>query len=245
MARVIMGRSKWVMSALAAMLSLLCSACAPVLLKAPAGDQPVHLGPYGWEGVWLPYGGGSHLLGKFEMARVTVIDAETGRLRAEVTTEGEGGLAVTMSDLYVRKAGHWMLLSMPWPESLNSKEPSGKTSAMKGYMWGRVELNRDMLLVWAPRPDRFLELVQKGVIEGRLHEEHPEEHPEQTSDTWVEIDRLDAQTLERLQAAESMPADYWLAPVIYVRVSAYTRVGGTYGIPSNTPGPPDAQSGGP
>jgi len=38
MKRVTTGRLKCVMSALAGALALLCSACAPVMLKAPAGE---------------------------------------------------------------------------------------------------------------------------------------------------------------------------------------------------------------
>jgi len=230
-----MSRLKNLTSALAAVLVLLCSACIPVIVHVPAGDEPVHLRAHQWEGVWMSYYGLGEMSPMFLMAKVTVIDAEKGWLRAEFTTAREEGLQVTATDLYVRKAGRWMLLSMRWPDSNFFRPEAPGPGPFKGYIWGRVELNFNMLLVWAPRAERFDDLVQKGVIEGHMRYEKPETQ----TNGWLEIERLDTHTLEQFQASESMPADYWLSPVVYVRVTNLTRVEDT---PPNTP--PDAQRGG-
>jgi len=230
MAKVIMGRLKSLIFALAAIFVLFCSAC-DVIVHAPAGDEPVHLRSSNWEGVWLLYGLGRATF--FLMAKVTVIDAEKGWLSAEFTTAGKDGLQVTVTDLYLRRAGRWMLLSMRWPDNNFFLSPA---APFKGYIWARVELNDNTLLVWMPRRERFYDWVQKGVIEGRMHYEKPETH----TNPWLEIERLDTKMLEQLQASESMPADYWLSPVVYVRVTDRARVEG-----ASPDAPPDPQRGGP
>ena len=238
MAKVIMSRLKSLIFALAAIFALFCSACVPVMVKAPAGDEPVHLRAQQWEGVWMAHGTrlSGNFPGNFLMAKVTVIDAEKGWLRAEITTEGKERLQVTTTDVYVRRAGRWMLLSMRWPDNNFFLSSPREAPLFKGYVWGRVELNENMLLVWAPRGERFYDWVQKGVIEGRIQYEKPETQ----TNAWVEIDRLGTQTLEQFEASESMPADYWLSPVVYVRVTNLTRVEG-----ASPDAPPDAQRGGP
>ncbi len=215
---------------LAAILVLLCSACVPVVLKTPAGDDPVHLNSYNLDGLWMHYDVRSS--GIFLMAKVTVIDAEKGRLSAEITTESKKGLQITTTDLYVRKAGHWMLLSIHWPEN-NLGSSTEATPFKDNYFWGRVELNDNMLLFWPPRPDRFSDWLQKGVIEGRMRYEKPETEKH----GWLEIERLDTEALEHFQASESMPADYWYEPIVYVRVTNPVQVGH-----SRPNGAPDAQT---
>lgn len=182
-----MRRLKGLLSTLAAVVLMLCSTCIPIIVKTPAGDEPVHLRAYNWEGIWMPYGYGSRLSGNFEMAKVTVLDPEKGHLRAEITKEGKAGLQVTTTDLYVRKAGGWMLVSMPLSDIAGA-------APFKGYIWGRAELNNNILLVWAPG-NRFYDSVQRGVVEGRIHYEKPETH----GNPWVEIERLDTQVLEQLR----------------------------------------------
>jgi hypothetical protein len=225
-----MGRLKNLILVLAVMVLLLCSACGVVniaAVRAPAGDEPVHLRASDWEGVWLPYRLGMGGVPFFWIVKVTVIDPEKGWLRAEITISGEKGLQVTTTDLYLRRAGRWMLLSMRWLENNFYLSPD-EALPFKGYAFGRAELNKDTLLVWAPRRERFAELVKKGVIAGSMHYKDSKSHSR------LEIERLDTQVLKQFQASESMPADYWNQPVIYIRVSD---------ISPNSP--PDAQTEGP
>ncbi len=224
------GRPESLIFAFAAILVLLCSACVPVMLNAPAGDEPVRLHSDNLDGLWMRYDVRSS--GDFLMAKVTVIDAEKGRLSAEITTESEKGFQITTTDLYVRKAGHWTLLSIRWPD--NNFGFSTKPAPFKhNYFWGRVELNDNMLLFWPPRPDRFSDWLQKGVIEGRMRYEKPETEKH----GWLEIERLDTEALERFQASESMPADYWYEPIVYIRVTNPAQVGRP-----RPNAPPDAQT---
>jgi hypothetical protein len=79
---------------------------------------------------------------------IKVADADKGILRVSWAESADGDFKLTGSDVYIRRQGHWLLASMPWPGG-------------DGYWWARIEIfpaeeyrSEGSLVIWAPSGGR-------------------------------------------------------------------------------------------
>ena len=190
-------------------LALACTACSAVVYtKQPAGDRPVRLDRSLWEGIWIPRyeGAGASSPRVFSSERrlvrpiyIKVADADKGILRVSWVEGRDGDFKLAGSDVYVRRQGRWLLVSLPWPGG-------------DGYWWARVEIfptEKDWrdggLVIWAPSGAALQKPIRDGIVPGRMW----------TDGSLVEID---PEGIAWIESTEDSTGTLWMVPTIYKRI---------------------------
>lgn len=180
-------------------LALACTACSSVVYtKQPAGDQPVRLEPSLWEGIWIPRYEGAGATSTFERHLVrpiyiNVADADKAILRVAWVERRDGDFKLAGSDVYVRRQGHWLLASLPWPGG-------------DGYWWARVEIfpSEGWLVIWAPSGFALQKPIRDGIVPGRIFD-----------GPLVEID---PEGIAWMQSTDDSTGTLWMVPTLYERI---------------------------
>jgi len=139
-------KSRWPV-ALAGLILLATCGCSAVISKRPVGEQPARIPANQWEGDWLTHDG---------TVRVKVVDANKGILKAFwIDDDQKGNPAMRTATIELRESGGWLFA--------NTEDEKGR-----GYVWGRITNKDGQILFWAPEDRRFSQLIQDGVIPGKI-----------------------------------------------------------------------------
>ena len=190
-------------------LALACTACSAVVYtKQPAGDQPVSLARSLWEGTWIPrYEGAGASWPKFFSSErrlvrpiyIKVADAEKGILHVAWVEGRDGDFKLAGSDVYVRRQGHWLLVSLPWPGG-------------DGYWWVRLEIFSSQngagdgwLVIWAPSGSALQKPIRDGIVPGTI---------------WTDSDlvEIDPEGIAWMQSTDDSTGTLWMVPTLYERI---------------------------
>ena len=138
----------------AAALMLALSGCV-VYSPHPVGEKPAQIDPKDWEGTWIHPDG--------EVSVVKVVDRGKAVLRIAGINWSEDKPQSKVMTAHLRVSGHWMFIS--YPEDNEREHPA---DAVDRYVWGRINMEREMVVIWAPDPDKFGPLVARGVFPGKV-----------------------------------------------------------------------------
>ncbi len=174
-------------AAAAALLPLL-AACDLVLSTHPVGLEPLAIEAEEWEGTWTSDDGAF---------TVTVPEGTPGRVELAWIEEENGKPVLKTSPVHLRAADEWTFGSLPNDEPENVR-----------YLWGRLAKDGDKVLFWLPRAEKFQQLVEEGVLPGKIEEGGD-----------VVLDKLEATHLALIASEERGVLFEWEAPMILRRLA--------------------------
>jgi hypothetical protein len=134
---------------------LLLSACSAVYSPVPMGEAPVAVEAEAWEGTWLFDG---------DAVEITAIDPQQGKLRI-MTIDGD---ELESGVLHLRSSGDWTFASYLDEEDEDPDSVDKDVDGQPRFLWGRIVIDNDRLIFWAPDVDKFRNLVEAGKLPGNL-----------------------------------------------------------------------------
>jgi len=146
--------------------ALLFSGCEISVCKAPVGDTPLDITKEteAWEGFWNLYASAGNVcsIGKGETLPVVVHvrDASNGVLRVHLDypddmTKGVEPKLPSFYDVYLRKAGDWILASVDISFLSGTNGPSC-------FAWGRVKKGKRVAYLWWASKSMLDKLQEEG-----------------------------------------------------------------------------------
>ena len=123
----------------------LLGGCAEVFTSAPLGETPIAVSSEDWEGIWI---------GPEETYVIQVIDEETGTFLVSTLDPEKSPPEVEPMEFQLSKTGGWYFGN--W-----EVEPGE-------FSWVRVKREGESILVWFADAERFIELVDQGVLPGEV-----------------------------------------------------------------------------
>ena len=167
-------------------LAIACG-CNPVICKRAVGEKPAKIAAREWEGVWL---------GPDGAVNIKVVDSDQAVLSiAWLEDDEQGKPAMKMAAVELRESGSWLFAS-------TSEENKGHS---RGYLWARIEKEDRKIIVWEPDGKLFAQLVNNGVIPGRLDKDD------------VILDEIEPQYLKMITSGELGVPFSWDKPIVFVR----------------------------
>jgi len=127
--------------------------CSMVTSVRPVGDMPLVLDPIEWEGTWIAADGGPVV--------VKVDDARKGQLKL-AWIEGDKEMVLKTATVILLKSGAWHFAN------LRDDTQSGTSAA---YLFACVKRQKNVVIVWLPRPERFAGLIEEKVLPGAVSKE--------------------------------------------------------------------------
>lgn len=175
---------------LGAALTLCLAACSSVSVPSPVGDQPHVLNPADWAGTWLTPDG--------KALSVFVTDASKGELKVVWLETNDGETVLKSHKVHLRESAGWLLASV-------QNNPEDKTQP---YLWGRLKIEHDHVVIWEPDVPGFRALVREGKLKGTLT----------GSDSGnVELEQIPAETLAALASGAFGVPFKWDSPFVLRR----------------------------
>ncbi len=128
--------------------------CSAVVSQRPVGEIPVVLDPEEWEGTWITPDGGPVV--------IRVEDAEKGYLKLAWIEDDRSRTFKSLRVIILRSAA--------W-DFANIREEDGKNETGQNYLFARVKKQKNHILVWLPRAEKFAALVEGKILPGRAVKE--------------------------------------------------------------------------
>lgn len=190
---------RWIAFALLAIGALLTGGCAGVYTLAPVGEKPAALDPAQWEGTWLNQ--------KNEPVQVKVTDRAKGELLVTSIEHHNGNTKTETLAVLVRQTGNRLFASVPeTPTSRFGSDARDPNSKDVRHAWGLIKREDDLLIVWAPDPEKFKALIQAGKLKGR----------EITGGDFI-VEPLSDANIRALTSGEWGVPFMWDSPVVFRR----------------------------
>ena len=166
------------------------ASCTGVTSSHPVGEAAMQLQAQEWEGAWLDADGGVLL--------VNVMDGAAGELRVTWVEEQDAGHRLDESRVYARVSSKWVF------GSIETERESA--SAPSEYLWGRMVMREDVLLVWRPAAEKFQQMVEAGVLPG------------EASVGNVRLGRLEREHMLLITSEEGGVLFDWDDPIVFRRL---------------------------
>ena len=129
--------------------------CSAVVSQRPVGEVPVVLNPEEWEGAWIaPEGGGPVV--------IRVEDGKKGYLKL-AWIEDDRNMTFKSLRVVILRSGTW--------DFANIREEDEKGGTGQNYFFARVKKEKNRILVWLPRAEKFAALVEGKILPGRAAKE--------------------------------------------------------------------------
>lgn len=142
----------------AMLVCTLLAGCSAIYSPVPVGEHPVVLSAEDWNGTWLA---------DESIALIEVTDADNGKLKVAFVEDME----MEVMEFIVRSSGEWMFSSMLDEEDTEDELSKDKNvDGQPRYLWGRIELDGNKILLWEPDIPRFKTLIEAGKIPGKIEE---------------------------------------------------------------------------
>lgn len=127
------------------------AACDIVMSSHPVGIEPVTIAAEEWQGTWISDDGA---------LTIRVPEGPPGRIQL-AWIEGTDKPELKTSLVHIRAAGDWHF------GSLEEREEPEQIR----YLWGRLVKDENTMLFWLPRVEKFRQLVEAGVLPGKVDED--------------------------------------------------------------------------
>jgi hypothetical protein len=139
-------------SAIVGGVLVVLGACSSVTTPSPLGEKPVELRSEEWNGLWRGP--------EKSFVIVQVENATSGTLRIAFPENEDSPLNLTSATIALRESNNWVFASIK-----NDKDDKDKSDE---WTWLRVVKNEDTMVVYAPRVDRFVKLVEDKLLPGAV-----------------------------------------------------------------------------
>ena len=123
--------------------------CAGVTSKYPIGLEDYKLDAQAIDGMWINNEGAVYL---------KVIDADKGIFRFTLLKEEQGSVKTDSVNVKIMKGNSWLYFNM-LPDN-NAQAGS--------YLWGRIVLKDNKLIMWWPLKEAFVKAVEEKKIGGTI-----------------------------------------------------------------------------
>lgn len=176
---------------LIAMLAGACG-CTGVYSRRPVGDKPKNLEAElkEWNGSWVLNG---------SAIRVQVADPANGRLNVGWIEDDKNGLKYKSTEISLLTADKWTFANM--------QDANAKKDAL--FIWGRIQRNKRVALVWLPETAKFKRLIQQGILPGVAP----------TNNDPAIIEQLSADTLKLITSEQEGVLFDWETPLVFFKIS--------------------------
>ncbi len=130
--------------------AIFLTGCTAVYSPVPVGESPAAISASDWNGTWLHQDG---------CVTIHVVDEEKGMLEIGWIEEEDGKLKLEAFSVVMMKLGDWLLGNVKTDD-----DPAL-------YLWVRVVNDENQVIIWTPNVTGFKELIEKGVLPGRIEED--------------------------------------------------------------------------
>lgn len=134
-------------------LVLFCG-CSVVMSQRPVGDKPVALDKTEWDGAWMTPQGAPVVM--------KVKDGEKGALKI-AWIEDDRDMTYKSYDVILLSLGRWQFA--------NILDEKSKGERPGGYLFAKIKKEKDSIIVWLPRAEKFSDLVKRGILPGEAAKE--------------------------------------------------------------------------
>jgi hypothetical protein len=170
----------------ALLASALIFGCAAVTSVEPVGERPKEISQNEWGGTWI------HMS---QSVTIKVSDEQKGLLQVAWVEEKEwGSLKIESYQVAIRESGEWIF------GNVKEKEES------LHYYWALVKKDVGQIIVWAPDPAQFRELVQTGVLRGKVEKRD------------IILDKLTPDDLKVILSGDKGVCFDWQNPLVFFRL---------------------------
>lgn len=175
-------------------LTMFVCGCSAVLSDSPMGGEMQRADPSAWDGVWASLDSSEE-----ETLNVHVLDADAGVLQVEYVDDDKP----VQRRVLLRRWGRWTFFNFACVQD----DVDECEDAHDRFLWATYDLRRDVLLMWAPAPARFGELVDLGLLPGEEH------------DSYIELAPFEDRHYELITSAEHADLWDWRNPVLLKRIA--------------------------
>ncbi len=167
--------------------------CHFVKTLVPFGLRQAELVADDYNGTWESEDG--------DTVEITVLDKTKGEIELSYS-EGSreaGPLKHRKMKVYLLDGKKWQYASVPADDDGSDKE---------GFMFGCIEATSKRIIIWAPRVEKFIQLIEAGKIEGEVVKDG------------VVLDRISPELIDVIESEENGFVFDWREPMILMKQKA-------------------------
>lgn len=139
-------------------IAVIVTACDTVSSPVPLGEAPATIDAGEWSGQWFNADG---------RIDITVVDAAKGLVHIDFL---ENDKTDTL-DLQLRKVNGWVFANVTEQDFDKSQGLEDASSETESYLWARVVRHGNTIIAWTPKAEKFVELVERGVLPGTVEDD--------------------------------------------------------------------------